>query len=170
MHYVYLLQSVSVPGRKYVGYSDDLRRRLSNHNLGRNASTAAARPWRLQTYVAFSTKAHALAFEGYLKSGSGHAFARKRLWHPPAQPSPSGARCDRGRDPVAARFSGAGGIAREPDPAAAAFAFDARTGAEPVPFGGNHFEALAVGERGDLGRDAPLVGATPDEEDTEQQE
>ncbi len=71
---------------------------------------------------------------------------------------------------MAARFSGAGGIAPEPDPAAAAFTFDARTGAEPVPFGGNHFEALAVGERGDLGRDAPLVGATPDEEDTEQQE
>jgi len=94
MHYVYLLQSVSVPGMSYVGYSDDLRRRLGAHNSGRNASTAAARPWRLQTYVAFSTKAHALAFERYLKSGSGHAFARKRLWHPPAPPSPSGARCD----------------------------------------------------------------------------
>jgi putative endonuclease len=33
----------------------------------------------MQTYLAFSTKAQALAFERYLKSVSGHAFARKRL-------------------------------------------------------------------------------------------
>jgi predicted GIY-YIG superfamily endonuclease len=84
MHYVYLLRSVATPGRKYVGYSDDLRRRLSDHNSGRNASTATARPWRLQTYLACSAKEHALAFERYLKSGSGHAFARKRLWAPPS--------------------------------------------------------------------------------------
>jgi predicted GIY-YIG superfamily endonuclease len=82
MYYVYLLQSVDNPRRRYVGSSADLRRRLGDHNSGRNASTATARPWRLQTYLAFSAKAHALAFERYLKSGSGHAFARKRLWAP----------------------------------------------------------------------------------------
>ena len=86
MHYVYLLRSIATPGRNYVGYFDDLRRRLGDHNSGRNVSTATARPWRLQTYVAFSTKSHALAFERYLKSGSGHAFARKRLWAPPFPP------------------------------------------------------------------------------------
>jgi len=32
------------------------------------------------TYLAFSEKSKALAFEQYLKSGSGHAFANKRLW------------------------------------------------------------------------------------------
>jgi putative endonuclease len=37
-------------------------------------------PWRLVTYLAFSNEQQAQAFEGYLKSGSGHAFARKRLW------------------------------------------------------------------------------------------
>jgi hypothetical protein len=31
-------------------------------------------------YLAFSTKTQALSFERYLKSGSGHAFSRKRLW------------------------------------------------------------------------------------------
>jgi predicted GIY-YIG superfamily endonuclease len=82
MYYVYLLQSVDNPRRRYVGSSADLRRRLGDHNSGRNASTATAGPWRLQTYLAFSAKAHALAFERYLKSGSGHAFARKRLWAP----------------------------------------------------------------------------------------
>ena len=71
---------------------------------------------------------------------------------------------------MAARFSGAGGIAPEPDPAAAAFTFDARTGAEPFPFDGNHDEPLAGGEGGNLGRAAPLVGGIPDEEDAEQEE
>ena len=80
MHYVYLLQSESTPGRRYIGYSDDLRRRVVDHNLGKNVSTALYRPWRLRTYLAFSTKAQALAFERYLKSGSGHAFAGRRFW------------------------------------------------------------------------------------------
>jgi hypothetical protein len=30
--------------------------------------------------MAFSSRAHAESFEAYLKSGSGHAFARRRLW------------------------------------------------------------------------------------------
>jgi len=34
-------------------------------------------PWRLVTYVAFSDERKAETFERYLKSGSGHAFARK---------------------------------------------------------------------------------------------
>ena len=80
MHYVYLLQSLAVPSRRYVGYAGDLRRRVVDHNAGRNASTAADKPWQVRTCLAFSSKAHALAFERYLKSGSGHAFARKRLW------------------------------------------------------------------------------------------
>jgi len=80
MHYVYLIESTSEPGRKYTGYTDDLRKRLRNHNAGKNASTARHGPWHLHTYLAFSTKAQALLFEHYLKSGSGHAFANKRLW------------------------------------------------------------------------------------------
>lgn len=80
MHYVYLMQSAANPIRRYVGYSRDLRQRLTDHNEGKNPSTSSDRPWRLQTYVAFSTKEQALDFERYLKSGSGHAFAKRRLW------------------------------------------------------------------------------------------
>jgi hypothetical protein len=36
-------------------------------------------PGQLKTYVAFSDRAQALAFEKYLKSGSGRVFAKKRL-------------------------------------------------------------------------------------------
>jgi predicted GIY-YIG superfamily endonuclease len=80
MHYVYLIESVSAGGKKYIGYTEDLRQRISDHNAGKNVSSAPYRPWRLRTYVAFSTKLQALEFEKYLKSGSGHAFARKRVW------------------------------------------------------------------------------------------
>jgi hypothetical protein len=34
-------------------------------------------PWRLATYIAFQDETRALAFEKYLKSGSGHAFANR---------------------------------------------------------------------------------------------
>ena len=37
-------------------------------------------PWKLVTYVAFSDEQKARTFQRYLKSGSGHAFAGKRLW------------------------------------------------------------------------------------------
>lgn len=78
--YVYLLESNSDPARRYVGLSSDLKRRLEAHNAGKSTHTAKYRPWRLVTYVAFSDKAKAEGFERYLKSGSGHAFANKRLW------------------------------------------------------------------------------------------
>jgi putative endonuclease len=80
MFYVYLLESVSVPGRRYVGLSSALKQRFHDHNAGKSPHTAKYKPWRLVTYIAFSTRSKAEEFERYLKSGSGHAFAKKRLW------------------------------------------------------------------------------------------
>jgi putative endonuclease len=78
--YVYCLESTSHPEQRYTGFTEDLRQRLHDHNRGCNASTSKFRPWRLEGYVAFDSKFAALAFERYLKTGSGHAFRRKRLW------------------------------------------------------------------------------------------
>jgi putative endonuclease len=78
--YVYLLESGTSRGQRYVGITSDLRQRLVDHNAGKSAHTSKYTPWRLVTYVAFSDKQKAEAFERYLKSGSGHAFARRRLW------------------------------------------------------------------------------------------
>ena len=80
MHYVYLLQSEAFPGQRYVGLTTDLRRRLAEHNAGKSPHTSKYVPWRLVTHVAFSDEQKAEVFERYLKSGSGHAFASKRLW------------------------------------------------------------------------------------------
>jgi len=37
MHYVYLLQSESVTGQRYVGVISDLKQRLADHNAGKSA-------------------------------------------------------------------------------------------------------------------------------------
>jgi predicted GIY-YIG superfamily endonuclease len=80
MHYVYLLESEAFADRRYVGLTADLKRRLVDHNAGKSPHTSKFGPWRLVTYVAFSDERKAKAFEQYLKQGSGHAFARRRLW------------------------------------------------------------------------------------------
>jgi putative endonuclease len=80
MFYVYLLESIHFAGERYVGVTHDLKLRLTQHNAGESSYTAAFRPWRLVTYVAFSDERKAKSFEAYLKGGSGHAFAKKHLW------------------------------------------------------------------------------------------
>jgi predicted GIY-YIG superfamily endonuclease len=80
MHYVYLLTSESAPEQRHIGVAADLKSRLSEHNAGKARHTSKFKPWRLTTHIAFSNRRQAEAFETYLKSGSGHAFAKKRLW------------------------------------------------------------------------------------------
>ncbi len=80
MHYVYLIRSCTNPDQKYIGLTRDLRTRLATHNSGGSKHTAKFRPWKLVTYVAFESRDGAAAFEAYLKSGSGRAFANRRFW------------------------------------------------------------------------------------------
>ena len=79
MTYVYILRSLQTPERFYVGVTGDLRSRLKRHNAGEVSHTSKFAPWEIKTYVAFSDEGQARAFERYLKSGSGRAFAMKRL-------------------------------------------------------------------------------------------
>jgi len=83
MFYVYLLRSIPNPEQTYVGFTEDLKARLTSHNHGQSPHTAKFKPWELITYLSFKNRSTALAFEKYLKSHSGKAFASKRLWwHP----------------------------------------------------------------------------------------
>lgn len=75
MHFVYLIQSLSNPTQYYVGMTDSLDGRLEAHNSGESTHTAKFRPWRYVVTVGFDTKPKAVAFERYLKTGSGQAFA-----------------------------------------------------------------------------------------------
>ncbi|MEI2384114.1 GIY-YIG nuclease family protein [Breoghania sp. JC706] len=80
MFYVYLLRSISFPKQTYIGFTADLKRRVADHNSGSSPHTSKFRPWKLVCYHAFDEKQRALDFERYLKSGSGQAFAKRRLW------------------------------------------------------------------------------------------
>jgi predicted GIY-YIG superfamily endonuclease len=79
MYYVYILKSEAVAGRYYVGVTADLHGRLKKHNAGEVPHTSKYTPWTMKTYIAFSDEPRAFAFEKYLKSASGRAFAKKRL-------------------------------------------------------------------------------------------
>jgi predicted GIY-YIG superfamily endonuclease len=78
MYYVYILQSI-INGSYYTGSTKDLKSRVIKHNNGEVTYSAKKRPWKLVWYCAFPTKHQAIAFEMYLKQGSGFAFAKKHL-------------------------------------------------------------------------------------------
>jgi len=50
---------------------------MAKHNAREVPHTSKYAPWSVKTYIGFSDEAQAFAFEKYLKSGSGRAFARK---------------------------------------------------------------------------------------------
>lgn len=78
MYYTYILKS-SKSLIFYYGYTSDLRKRFKGHNDGMSQATKPHIPWKLVWYCAFPTIKQAKDFELYLKSGSGKAFAYKRL-------------------------------------------------------------------------------------------
>ena len=79
-YYVYLIQSIHQPEICYVGYTTNLKERLSTHNSGGSVYTKKDRPWKLIMCSAFKNIDCAKQFEKYLKSQSGRAFAKKRFW------------------------------------------------------------------------------------------
>ncbi len=79
MYYVYILRSITSIEQIYIGYTTDLNRRLKEHNEGLSKHTSKYKPWKIETYIAFSDRKLALNFEKYLKVGSGNAFMKKRL-------------------------------------------------------------------------------------------
>jgi putative endonuclease len=88
---VYVLKATGHPTRYYTGITSDVGSRLEAHNAGRCVHTANARPWTVDVTVEFTDEKRALAFERYLKSGSGVAFAKRHLRSPPlSQPVFSG--------------------------------------------------------------------------------
>jgi putative endonuclease len=78
--YVYLLESLKEPGRRYVGITTDLNNRLKEHNSGKSPHTNKYKPWKIVVAVRFDDNHKANKFELYLKSGSGLAFANRHFW------------------------------------------------------------------------------------------
>ncbi|HOK67320.1 MAG TPA: GIY-YIG nuclease family protein [Anaerohalosphaeraceae bacterium] len=80
MKYVYLLESLTEPDKKYIGLTSDLTKRLEEHNAGKSPHTAKFRPWKVVVAIRFDNDLKAAKFEQYLKSGSGHAFSHRHFW------------------------------------------------------------------------------------------
>lgn len=79
MNYVYLLQNETHPEQFYTGLCANVQARLAAHNAGQSAHTSKYKPWRLLSCHWFASPPTAAAFERYLKTGSGRAFAAKHL-------------------------------------------------------------------------------------------
>jgi putative endonuclease len=78
-HYVYILSSDVDATRHYTDLTDNLEPRLKAHNSGQVPHTAKYCPWKIDTAIAFRSRKKAAAFEKYLKSHSGRAFASKHF-------------------------------------------------------------------------------------------
>ncbi|MCX6809357.1 MAG: GIY-YIG nuclease family protein [Candidatus Berkelbacteria bacterium] len=76
--YVYLLESLK-DYRWYTGYTNNLQRRLKQHNAGYNFSTKSRLPFRLIYCEICLDEKDAVAREKYLKSGMGKRYLRNRL-------------------------------------------------------------------------------------------
>ena len=79
MFYTYILRSLSHPDQRYIGSTSDLKSRLIKHNSGEVPHTSKFKPWKIEAYFAFENNEKAVAFEAYLKTGSGHAFAKRHF-------------------------------------------------------------------------------------------
>ena len=79
MWYVYIIQSVNSK-YKYIGSTGNLKRRIKEHNEGICKATNSYKPFEICSYIAVKSKAKAIELEKYLKTGSGKAFLKKRVF------------------------------------------------------------------------------------------
>ncbi len=78
MWYVYILRS-AIDKALYIGSTNDIERRLNQHNSGEVDSTRSRRPLNLESYIAVKDKTKAIELEQYFKTGSGRAMLNKRI-------------------------------------------------------------------------------------------
>jgi len=65
--YVYMLKSKSEKPVTYVGYTNDLKKRISLHNSGKGAKFTRGRKWILLYKEKFKSKKEAISREYYIK-------------------------------------------------------------------------------------------------------
>ncbi|MBT8186632.1 MAG: GIY-YIG nuclease family protein [Maribacter sp.] len=76
-YYVYVLRSINFE-RNYIGFTNNLSKRLRQHNAGKTKSTKPYLPWAILFFESFSTKKEALEREKFLKTGKGREYIKKR--------------------------------------------------------------------------------------------
>ncbi|WP_378176748.1 GIY-YIG nuclease family protein [Aquimarina sp. SS2-1] len=76
MIFVYVIKS-QIKNWIYVGMTNNLERRIAQHNKGQNKSTNPYKPFILLFFETFPDTKEARAREKYLKSTSGKRWIRK---------------------------------------------------------------------------------------------
>ena len=66
-YFVYMLKSKSVKPFTYVGYTNNLKKRISLHNAGKGAKFTRGRKWVLIYKEKFKSKKEAISREYYIK-------------------------------------------------------------------------------------------------------
>ena len=67
IYYVYMLLSKSVKPITYIGYTNNLKKRISLHNSGKGAKFTRGRKWKLIYKEKFKSKSKAISREYYIK-------------------------------------------------------------------------------------------------------
>lgn len=78
MYYVYVLLSQK-DNKFYIGFTGELKRRLKEHNSGKNTSTKSRRPLKLIYYEAHLSQADAMRRERYFKTTKGKSTLKQML-------------------------------------------------------------------------------------------
>ena len=78
-YYVYILESESNSKELYIGYTNDLKKRLIQHNGGLSRSTKRYLPWKLIYYEACLNINDAKRREKYFKTSQGRRLLKRRL-------------------------------------------------------------------------------------------
>lgn len=76
MFHVYVIRSSD---SLYIGFTNDLKRRVNEHNAGKSPYTKRKSNWKLLYYEAHSNKNDAMRREKYLKTSGGAISLKKML-------------------------------------------------------------------------------------------
>lgn len=76
MYYVYAL--LTIKNTFYVGMTNDVTRRMKEHNAGRTKSTKGKGPFKLIYRKEFSNRIDVRKHEKYLKTGFGKKFLKRQ--------------------------------------------------------------------------------------------
>ena len=66
--YVYMLKSIEKRPVTYIGYTKNLKKRLSLHNAGKGAKFTRGRKWKLIYKELMNSKSEAISREYYIKN------------------------------------------------------------------------------------------------------
>jgi len=66
-YYVYMLKSIAKKPVTYVGYTNDLKNRITLHNKGKGAKFTRGRKWKLVYKEKYTSKNKAISREYYIK-------------------------------------------------------------------------------------------------------